>query len=53
MTSKAAEQLVAVVHQARIVSDALPESGNVQTEPTGKFERAIRFYIQSCQIERV
>ena len=53
MTSKAAEQLVDVVHQARIVSDALPYSDSVQSEPSGKFERAIRFYIQSCQIERV
>ncbi len=53
MTSKVAEQLVDVVHQARIISDALPITSDLQTEPTGKHERAIRFYIQSCQIDRV
>ena len=53
MTSKAAEQLVDVVQQARQIVDVLPPNVSQAKEPHDMNERAIRFYIQSCQNERV
>jgi hypothetical protein len=53
MASKPAEQLIEVVQQARQIIEALPDQNIDPKEPVDRNERAIRFYVQSCQNERV
>ena len=53
MSSKAAEQLVETVRKARDLSNAMPEVRMGSHETDHKYERAIRFYIQSNQVDKV
>ena len=53
MTTKAAEQLIEIVGQARYISTMLPASTAVSNETSDSSERIIRLYIQSNQADKV
>lgn len=53
MTTKAAEQLIEVVGQARYISTMLPPTTSVSNETVDMAERTIRLYIQANQTDKV
>jgi hypothetical protein len=53
MSIKAAEQLIDTVAEARIASQQREIFEGLETEPQNVHERAIRFYIQSNQFDKV